>query len=152
MLELQEIFLLVRFFNQISCNKGLKAKILCFFLFFLFNPPETGMFQNQKEHFICDITQAEEIQKSASTEFHKWSKNMVNVENRQFEKGNCVFFSYLSEMKTVSMFYNSSLFYYFLYFVSTIFLFWRYLNSNMTSFLSDTLLPFPNLNDLNSRV
>ena len=27
----------------------------------------------------------------------------------------------------------------------------RYLNSSMTSFLSDILLAFPNLNDLNSR-
>ena len=33
---------------------------------------------------------------------------MINVENRQFLKGNCDFLSYLSEMKTVSMFYNSS--------------------------------------------
>ena len=40
MLELQKIFVIVRFFNQISCNKGLKAKISCFFLvFFLFQPP-----------------------------------------------------------------------------------------------------------------
>ena len=31
MLELQKIFLLVRFLNQISCNKGSKAKISCFF-------------------------------------------------------------------------------------------------------------------------
>ena len=38
MLELQKIFLIVRFFNQISCNKGLKTKISCFFLcFFLFS-------------------------------------------------------------------------------------------------------------------
>ena len=31
MLELQKIFLLVKFFNQISCNKSLKAKISLFF-------------------------------------------------------------------------------------------------------------------------
>ena len=31
------------------------------------------------------------------------------------------------------------------------FLFWRYLNSNMTRFSSDILLPFSNSNDLNSR-
>ena len=91
--ELQKIFLLVRFFNRISCKKGLKAKILCFFLcFFLFNPPETGMFQNQKDRFIPDITQAEEIQKSASIELRKWSENVVNVENCQFLKENCEFF------------------------------------------------------------
>ena len=39
MLELHKIFLIDRFFNRISCNKGLKGKISCFFLvFFLFNP------------------------------------------------------------------------------------------------------------------
>ena len=61
-----------------------------------------------------------------------------------------VFISYLSEMKIVSMFYNffilalfTACFYHFL--------FWRYLNSSMTRFSSDILLPFPNSNDLNSR-
>ena len=40
MLELQKIFLLVRFSNQIFCNKGLKAKMSHFFyMFFQFNPP-----------------------------------------------------------------------------------------------------------------
>ena len=52
-------------------------------------------------------------------------------------------------MKIVSMFYNffilalfTACFYHFL--------FWRYLNSSMTRFSSDILLPFPNSNDLNS--
>ena len=36
MLELQKIFLLLRFFNRISCNKGLKAKISRFFTCFFF--------------------------------------------------------------------------------------------------------------------
>ena len=31
MLELQKIFLIVRFFTRICCNKGLKTKISCFF-------------------------------------------------------------------------------------------------------------------------
>ena len=44
------------------------------------------MFQKQKDCFVPDITQAEEIQKSASTELHEWSENVVNVENRQFLK------------------------------------------------------------------
>ena len=83
MLEFQKIFLLVRFFNWISCNKGLKAK----------RPPEAGMFQKQKDRFIPDITQAEEIQKSTSTELHEWSENVVNVENHQFLKENCEFLS-----------------------------------------------------------
>ena len=38
-IELQKIFLLVRFFNWISCNKGLKAKISRFFTcFFCLTP------------------------------------------------------------------------------------------------------------------
>ena len=55
-LELQKIFLIVRFFNQISCNKGLKAKISCFFLYFFCLPPEAGMLYNQKDYFIPHIT------------------------------------------------------------------------------------------------
>ena len=34
--RLQKIFLMVRFFNWISCNKGLKAKFSCFFVVFFF--------------------------------------------------------------------------------------------------------------------
>ena len=62
-------------------------------MFFLFNPPEAGMFQKQKDRLVPDITYAEEIQKSASTELHEWSEDMVNVENRQFFKENCRFLS-----------------------------------------------------------
>ena len=38
------------------------------------------MFQYQNGSSVLSITQAEEIQKSASTAFQKWSRNMVNVE------------------------------------------------------------------------
>ena len=94
MLELHKSFLLVKFFNQISCNKGLKAKLLCFFsCFFLFNPPEAGKFKLQKDHFVLDVTQAEEIQKSTSTELHECTENVVNVENCNFLKVNCRFLS-----------------------------------------------------------
>ena len=65
-----------------------------------------------------------------------------------FEGKLWVFISYLSEIKTISMFYNflvlvlfTACFYHFLY--------WRFLNSSMTSFSSDILLPFLNSNDLN---
>ena len=125
---------------------------MLFLLFFLFNPPEAGMFQNQKDPFVFNIAQAEEIQKSASMELHKWSKNVVNVENCNFLKVNCELISYLSQIETASRFYNSSLFYYFLQLVSTIFLFWRYLNSSVTGFSPEILLPFPNSYDLNSCV
>ena len=63
-----------------------------FLVFFLSTPPEAGMFSNQ-DNFVPDVTKAEQIQKSASTELHEWSENVVNVENRQFLKGNCEFFS-----------------------------------------------------------
>ena len=51
------------------------------------------MFQEQKDRFGPDITQAEEIQKSVSMEPGEWSENMVNVENHQFLKENCEFLS-----------------------------------------------------------
>ena len=58
MLDLQEMFLIVRFLNWISCNKGLKAKKSCFFscFFLVFNPIEAGMYQNQKDDFFPDVT------------------------------------------------------------------------------------------------
>ena len=60
-----------------------------------------------------------------------------------------VFISYLSKMRIVSMFYN---FFILALFTACFhhFLFWRYLNSSMTRFSSGILIPFPNLNDLNS--
>ena len=42
------------------------------------------MFQKQKDWFVPDVTQAEETQKSPSTELYEWSKNMVNVEITNF--------------------------------------------------------------------
>ena len=100
-----------------------RPKFYIFYMFFPFKPPEAGMFQKQrKDHFILDVTQAEEILKSGSTDLHKQSKNMVHVENHQFLKKNHNFYQ-LSEMKIVSMFYTSWLFQQFLQVVSTIFCF-----------------------------
>ena len=124
-----------------------------FYMFFLFNHPEAGMFQKEKDCFISDIAQAEKIQNSASTELHEWSKNMVNIESCQlkFLKENCVFLSYLSKMKIVSMFYNSSLFQQVLQLGCTIFVLEKF-NFKYDKVFCQTyvLLPFPNLNDLNS--
>ena len=64
-------------------------------MFFLFNPPKAGMFQNQKDLFFPDVTQAKEIQKSASTELQEWSKNVVNVENCNFLKVNYGFLLFI---------------------------------------------------------
>ena len=57
MLEIQKNFLLVKLFNQISCNKNLKAKNFLFFLiFFLFNLPGAGKFKLQRGCFVLDVT------------------------------------------------------------------------------------------------
>ena len=123
---------------------------------FLFNPPETEIFQNQKDCFLPDMTQVKEIQKSISLELHKWSENMVNVENCQCLMGNFEgkFLSviYLSEMKTACSITPSFFWCFFSHITDCLyhFLFWRYLNSSMVSFSSDHLLPFPNSNDLSS--
>ena len=80
------------------------------------------MFQNQKNCFVPDVTQAVEIQKSTSTELHEWSENMVNVENCPVLKENSELLSAIqSEMKIVIMFCNSSLLQHSLHFASTIF-------------------------------
>ena len=50
------------------------------------------MLQNQKDCFVPDITQAEEIQKLAFAKLHKWSENVVN-KNCNFLKVNCKFLS-----------------------------------------------------------
>ena len=122
MLELQKNFL-AKFLNQISCNKGLKAKISCFFLFFfLFNPLGAWKFKLQKDCFVLDVTQAEEIQKSESTELHKRSKNVVNVENCSFLKINCgylfvIWVEWKQSVCSVTLLYSStfySLFFFFL--------------------------------------
>ena len=57
----------------------------------MFNPPGAGKFELQKDRFVLDVTQSEEIQKSASTELHEWSENVINVENCNFLKINYEF-------------------------------------------------------------
>ena len=41
MLELRKIFLILRFFNRISCNKGLKGNFFCFIMCFFCLTPQT---------------------------------------------------------------------------------------------------------------
>ena len=118
----QKIFLLLRFFNWISCNKGLKAKISRFYVFFLFNPPAAGMFQKQKDCFVPDVTQAEKIKKICIHGASRMERKRGKYRKSPIFEGKLRgFISYLSEMKMVSMFYNSSLLQHFLQLVSTIF-------------------------------
>ena len=146
MLELQKIFLLVRFFNLISCNKGWKAKISCFFMcFFCLTPWGCNVLEAERPLYSwCHIDYIHRASRMEQKCVKCWKLSI-------FEGKLQVFISYLSEMKIVSMFYNffilalfTACFYHFL--------FRKYLNSSMRRFSSDILLPFPNLNDLNSRV
>ena len=110
MWELQKIFLLVRSFNQISCNKGLKAKISSFFSCFFF--------------LTLLRLECSRISKTVCSWCHiGWGNTKICIQGAskmEWKHGKCwklpifegklwVFFSYLSEMKTVSVFYNSSI-------------------------------------------
>ena len=85
-----QVFQLVKW---ISCNKGLKAKMSCFLSYFF--------------SFTLLRLECSRIKKTAlfltshvaSLELHKWSKNVVNVENYQFLKENCKFLSVKIEVK-----------------------------------------------------
>ena len=111
MLEPQKMFLIVRFFNQISCNEGLKAKISWFFLcFFCLIPWGWNILESER----------------ALRSWHHigWRNTKVCIHGAsqmERKRGKCwkflilegklqVFLSYLSETKTVSVFYNSSFF------------------------------------------
>ena len=118
-------------------------------MFFLFNPP-----------LGWNVVEAEKLLRS--WRHIGWRNTKICIHGASWmeqKHGKCwklpifegklqVFISYLSEMKIVSMFYN--------FFIPALFtcfyhfLFWIYLNSSMTWFSSDTLLPFPNSNGLNS--
>ena len=71
------------------------------------------------------------------------------VKNRQSLKGNCKFLSVilLQSVCSIALLYYSAFLFFFYHF-----LFWRYLNSSITGFLSEILLPFPNSNGLKNRV
>ena len=74
MLEFQKIFLIYKFFNWISCNKSLKGKFLSFFFcFFCLTFLGLECFRSRKTASF----QTKEIQKSGSTELHKWSENVI---------------------------------------------------------------------------
>ena len=139
---------------SVSSNNVLKAKISGFFTcFFCLTLLELECSRNRKTTSFLTSHRLKNYKN-----LHPWRASRMEQKRGKcwkspiFEGKLWVFISYLSEMKIVSMLYNSSLFYLFLQLVSTIFLLWRYLNSSMTRFLSDILLPFPNPNDLNSHV
>ena len=78
-----------------------------FLMSFLFHPLWLECSRIRKTA-SCLTLHRHRIQKSASMEPHKWSENVVNCLKLSIFEGKLqVFMSYLSEMKTVSMFYNS---------------------------------------------
>ena len=97
------------FFYQISCNKGLKAKISCFFMFFCLTPLGLECSRGRPLHSWRHIAWRNRkicIYKASRMEGKRgkcWKSSI-------FEGKLWVFISYLSVMKIVSMFYNSSLF------------------------------------------
>ena len=124
MLELQKIFLMLRFFNRISFNRGLKAKSWYFFLFFLFNPPPSwGLNVLESERPLC--TWRHIGRRNTKICVHGASQTDQKCGKccklQLFEGKLWVFISYLGKMKTVSFFYNSVILTYFLQLASTIF-------------------------------
>ena len=129
----------------------LKGQNVMFFLvFFLFNSTPLGW----------NVLESERPLRSWRHKGWRNTKTCIHqASGMERKRGKCsklqifecklwFFVGYLSEMKTVI--FLLAIFLYFLQLVSPIYLFWRYLNSNLTSFPSDILLPFPSLNDLNS--
>ena len=119
MLELQK----VSFFNWISCNKGLKIKVSRFFTrFFCLTPP-------------CDWNVLEAERPLRSWRLIDWRNTKICIHwasQIKRKRGKCwklpiferklrIFINYLSEMKIISMFCNSSLFWHFLQLVFIIF-------------------------------
>ena len=120
MLELQKIFLLVKFFNRMSCNKGLKTKISGFFMWFFCLTP-----------WGWNVLEAERPLRSWR---HRGWRNTKICINRaswlEWKHGKCwklsvfegtlrVFISYLSEMKIVcciTLLYSSTFYSLFLSF------------------------------------
>ena len=135
MLELQKVFLTVRFFNRISCNKGLNAKISRFFTcFFCLTPLGLECFRSRKTASFLTSHGPMKYKNLHPRSFTNGAKTwMLKIAN--FCRKIASFYQ-LSEWNENGMFYNCSLF-------------WRYLNSSMTNFSSE-MLPFPNSNDLNS--
>ena len=125
-LDVQKIFVIVRFFNRISCNNGLKF----FHMFFFVNPWGWNVLESERP--LC------------SWHHVGWRNKRICIHGAEqmeqkhgkcwklpiFEKRLWLFVSYLSEMKSVSMFYN--------FLIVAPFTVWRYLNSCMTSFFCQT--------------
>ena len=115
-------------------NKRLKTKIPRFFsCFSCLTPLRLEYSRGRKTaSFLMSNTLKKYKNLDPQSFTNRASENVINVEN-------CKYLKYFSS--TILVLFTTCFYH---------FLFWRYLNSSMTSFLSDILLPFPNSNDLNS--
>ena len=95
MLELQKILLLVRFLNQISCNKGSKAKISCSFTCLSCLTP-LGL-ESSKSRKTASFLTSHGLKKYKSLHPRSFTNGAktwyINVEIHQFLKENCEFLS-----------------------------------------------------------
>ena len=145
-LELQKIFLIVRFFNWISCNKGWKAKISCFFLcFFCLTPLPPHALECsriRKTALLLMSHRPKKYKNQHPQSFMNGAKNIVNVENCQYLKGNYKFLSVIwvewkQSVCSITLLYSSTLCSLFLpFFVLEIFRFKydpRYGNTGLVS-------------------
>ena len=146
MLELQKIFLIVRFFNRISCKKGLKAKIV-FFSHFSQLPWGWNVLESERPHHIgwrntkiCIHGASGMEQKPGKC----WKLQLLQAKLQ-------VFITYLSEMKTVCsiiLLYSSTFYILFLtFFILEIFKFFKY-----DKFYVRHSASISNLKDVNSSV
>ena len=120
---------------------------MVFLVFFLLNPLRLEFSRIRKTTLFLTA----HMLKKYKNQLHEWSKNVINVENPEVLKRNCKFLLVIwVKWKQSGCFITSLILVLFTPCFYN-FLFRRYLNSNMTSFSSDILLPFPNSNDLNSR-
>ena len=129
MLGLQKIFLLVRFFNWISCNKDLKAKISRLFTCFFCLTP-----------WGWNVLGVGRPLRSWRLGWRNTKICIHGASRMERKRGKCW------KLPIFELFFILALFTTCFY----QFLFWKYLNFSMTRLLSDILFPFPNSNDLNS--
>ena len=102
MLGLQKIFLLVRFFNWIFCNKGLKAKISRFFTYFFYLTPLRLEYSRSKK--TASFLTSHRLKKYRNLHPLHGASPMERKRDKYwkspiFEGKLRVFISYLSEMK-----------------------------------------------------
>ena len=107
-MELQKIFLLLRFFNQISCNKGLKAKISCFCICFLCLTPPLPRPKCSRIRKTASFLTSHRLRKNKNQ--HPWSftngaKSVVNVERHQFLRKIANFYQLSEWNENIACFY-----------------------------------------------